>query len=110
MNTGSFAAKIAVAGIALAPVGTKCSFCDRESRLRTGSNTGSTDAAFAAVKKKLSLERLAFWIVAPDTAQWTAFKKDGGSNSLPIVDRVALNIDKSWNFHRAPAIMKNIAI
>ena len=58
----------------------------------------AADTAFRVIKK-LSGKALAFRIVAPPAVKTASFEKDGGSDSIPIVDGKFLNIDDVWKIH-----------
>jgi hypothetical protein len=69
--------------------------------VRAGLNTQKTTHAQIPVKHQLSFPCPGFRIMTPQTPQGTAFKKDRGPDTRPVMEGKTLDI-KDWGFRHTP--------
>ena len=64
-----------------------------------GSGAGHASGTPLLIKEKLFAEMLAFRVVAPETMQRTAFKKDSGPDAFSIMNGEFLYVEKCRSLH-----------
>jgi len=55
-------------------------------------NALPAQGAFIMVKENLRFPALRFWVLTPETFKRASLKKDGGTDSRPIVDGISLYV------------------
>ena len=92
-------AAIALFAFAALAIDGSAIFSDRR-HAQNAADTAALDAALG-VEHQIESGESALGVMAPPTAEWTAFEKNRGANAVAIVNREASNVeDESGGFLR----------